>query len=73
MTTMEKIEELLSARLRWFGHMERIDDKRAPVKAKSFVVNDAKRGRLKKGWKEAMEKYMLARVLEKSDAQYCAV
>ena len=53
--------------------MERIDNERAPVKTKSFVVNGAKRSRLKKGWKEAIEKYMLARVLEKCDAQYCVV
>ena len=37
MTEVEKIEEFLGEhRLRWFGHVERIDDERAPVKAQKF-------------------------------------
>ena len=37
MTDIEKVEEFLrEQRLRWFGHKERIDDERAPVKAKKF-------------------------------------
>ena len=46
-----------------------MDDKRAPVKAKNFVVNGLKRGRLKKRWKENTEKDMLTRDLKRSDAQ----
>ena len=34
-----------------------------------FVVNGSKRGRLKKGWKETIEKDMLAGDLKRSDAQ----
>ena len=41
MTGIEKIEEFLrEQRLRSFGHIERMDEKRAPVKAKKkFVLN----------------------------------
>ena len=35
MTGVEKIEEFVREhRLRWFGHVERFDDERTPVKAK---------------------------------------
>ena len=45
MTGVEKIEEFLrEQRLRWLEHMENIDDERAPLKTKSFVVNCSKRG-----------------------------
>ena len=38
MTGVEKIEKFLrEQRLRWFGHREKMDDERAPVKVKSFV------------------------------------
>ena len=51
MTDVEKIEEFLrEQRLRWLEHMKKIDDERAPVKAKIFVVNGSKRGRPKKRW-----------------------
>ena len=50
MIGMEKIEEFLrKLKLRWFEHMEKIDDERAPVKAKIFVVNGSKRGRRRDG------------------------
>ena len=49
MIGVEKVEEFLrEQRLRWFEHMEKIDDERATVKTKFFVVNDSKRDRLKK-------------------------
>ena len=35
-------------RLRWFGHIEKMDDERTPVKAKIFVVNGLKKGKPKK-------------------------
>ena len=70
MTNLEKIEEFLKEeRLRWFEHMKKIDDERAPVKAKIFVINGSKRGRSKKRWKETIEKDILARGLKRSDAQ----
>ena len=60
----EKIEEFLREQmLRWLEHMEKIDDERAPVKAKMFAVNGSKKGRPKKRWKETVEKDMLARGL----------
>ena len=40
MTSVEKIEEFLrKQRLRWFGDIKKMNEERAPVKAKSFVVN----------------------------------
>ena len=48
-TDAEKTEKFFKEqRLRWFGLMKRINDERTPVKAKSFVVDDSKRGRPKK-------------------------
>ena len=42
-----KIEEFMcEQRLQWFGHIESIDDERAPVKAKKIVAdNSSKKGR----------------------------
>ena len=73
MTSAEKIEGFLNEqKLQWFQHIEKMDDERAPVKSKSFVVNGSKRGRLKKKWKETIEKRdMLTRGLKRSDAQDC--
>ena len=49
MTGVEKIEEFLrEQRLLWVGHVERMDDKRAPVKTKNFVIDGLKRGTPKK-------------------------
>ena len=57
-----KIENFLrEQRLRWFGHLERMNDERAPVKAKNFVVKHSKIGRPRKRWKEVVEKDMLVR------------
>ena len=36
-------------RLRRFGHVERMDNERTPVKAKNFVVDGSKKGRPKDG------------------------
>ena len=74
MTGVEKIKKFLKEyRLQWFGHIKKINDKRALVKAKSFVVNGSKRGRPKKRWKKAIEKDFLAKCLERGDAQDHAV
>ena len=60
--SLEKIEEfLLEKRLRWFGHIRKMDDERVLVKAKSFVLDGSKRGRMKKTWEQAIEKHKLAR------------
>ena len=57
MTDVEKREQFLRRqRLQWFGHIKRMDDERAPLKAKTIAVYDSKRGRPKKRWKEAIEK-----------------
>ena len=49
MTSVEKMKQFLKKqRLRWFGLIEKMDDERAPVKAKSFVVDGSKRSRPKK-------------------------
>ena len=49
MISVKKRQKLLrEQRLPWFGHIEKMDDKRVPVKAKSFVVNSSKRDKLKK-------------------------
>ena len=70
MTGVEKIEEFFrEQRLRWFEHMEKMNDERAPVMAKIFEANGSKRGTPKKRRKETIEKDMLARGLKRSDAQ----
>ena len=45
MTDVKEMEEFLrEQRLQQFEHMERRDDKRAPVKAKKFVVEGSRKG-----------------------------
>ena len=57
MTGMEKIEKFLKEqRLQWLGHVER-----APEKAKNFAVEGLKKGKLKKRWKDVVEKYLLVK------------
>ena len=60
-TTGVKIEEAMrEQRLRWLGHVVRIDDRKLPsVKAKYFKVGGSNKGRLNKRWKERVEKDML--------------
>ena len=44
MTRMENIEKLLrEQKIQWFGHMKRMDDKRAPVKARKNVLKVQKK------------------------------
>ena len=50
MTVVEKIEEFLrEQRLRWFGCIERMDDKRALRKAKYFVFDCLREAHLRRG------------------------
>ena len=57
MTAVEKIQEFLrEQRLRWFGHVERMDDERAPVTVENFVVDGLEKSRPKKRLKETIEK-----------------
>ena len=35
-------------KLRWFGHVEKMDGEKTPVKAKKFIVDDSEKGRHKK-------------------------
>ena len=53
--------------LRWFGHIERMDDERAPVTTKKSVVNDSKRGRPEKSWKETIKKSHVGKKFEKNE------
>ena len=53
--------------LRWFGHVKRMDDERAPEKANKLVVDGSKKGSPKKR-KKVQEKSMLARGLKRTDA-----
>ena len=56
MTGVERLEEFLrEQRLRWLGHVERMDKERGPVKALH------EEGRPKKRWKEGLECDMMAR------------
>ena len=52
MTGMEKIEKFLKEQsLRWIGHIDRMDDERATMKQKNFVIDGSKRDKPNKGWK----------------------
>ena len=63
MTGVEKKEEFMKEqRLRWFGHVKKMDDKRTPVKAQDFIVDGLKKGRPKNRWKVVVEKNMLLEV-----------
>ena len=49
MTGVERFEKFLrKQRLRWLGHVERMDEERGPVKALHLEVDGTKKGRLKK-------------------------
>ena len=61
MTCVENIEEFIRQQiLRWLGIVKKVDDKRAPVKAKNLVVDGSKKSRPKKRWEEVKEKGILA-------------
>ena len=70
MTCVERLEEFLrEQRLRWLGHVERMDEERGPVKALKLEVDGTKKGRPKKRWKKVVESDMIARGLQRLDAQ----
>ena len=57
MTKVENVEEFLKEqKLRWVGHVKRIDHEKAPAKAKIIVVKGSKKGRPKKRWEKVVEK-----------------
>ena len=66
MTGVVRLEEFLrEKRLRWVGYVERMDEKRGPVKALLLEVDGTKKGRPKKRWKEVPECDMTARGLQR--------
>jgi len=70
MTEVEGIEEhLKEQRLRWLGHVERMDNERGPAKQLQLTLEGSKQGRPKKRWKELVEKDMVDRGLKKTDAK----
>ena len=70
MTGVVRLEEFLrEKKLRWLGHVERMNEERGPVKALFLEVDGTKKGRPKKRWKEALECDMTARGLQRLDAQ----
>ena len=65
-----RLEEFLrEKRLRWFRHVERMDEERDPVKALLLEVDGTKKERPKKRWKEVLERDMTAGGLQRLDAQ----
>ena len=58
-TGMEKIEEVMKrTRLRWLGHLHRMDEDRIPKQAMDWVPSGwkRKRGRPRKNWKDTISK-----------------
>ena len=50
MTGVEKMEKFLKEQsLRWIGHIDRMNDERATMKPKNFVIDGSKRGKPNKG------------------------
>ena len=70
MTCVERLEEFLrDQKLRWLGHVERMDEERGPVKALKLEVDGTKKGRPKKRWKKVVQSDIIARGLQRLDAQ----
>ena len=70
MADVERWEEFLrEQRLRWLGHVERMDKERGPVKVLHTEVHGTKKEDRKKIRKEVPECDMTARGLQRLDAQ----
>jgi len=68
-TEVESIEDhLREQRLRWFGHMVRMDCKRPQSVAINFKTDCSKKGRPKKSWKEIIDVVMKVKGLKRLDA-----
>jgi len=62
---VESIEEhLREQRLRWLGHMERMDCERPQFVAINVKINCSKKGRPKKKWKEVIDVALKVRGLK---------
>jgi len=59
-TGVEDIEDHLRARLRWLGHLERMDEINLSKRVKERVPGHMMRGKPKKSWDEVMKEYMEA-------------
>ena len=67
LTGVDEMKEFLRGqRLRWLGHVERVDENRGPAKALHFQINGSKKGRPKKRWIEVLEKDMHEKWVEKN-------
>ena len=70
MTGVVRLEEFLrEKRMRWLGHVERMDEEGGPVKALLLEVDGTKKGKPRKRWKEVLECDMTARGLQRLDTQ----
>ena len=70
LTGVERLEEYLrEQRLLWLGHVEKMDEELGPGKALHIEVDGTKKRRPKKRWKEVMECDIIARGLQRLEAQ----
>ena len=51
LTGVDEMKEFLRGqRLRWLGHVERMDENKGPAKALHFQMDGSKKGRSKNRW-----------------------
>lgn len=68
MTGVVKLGDFIrSQRLRWYGHVMRMSQEKAPVKARNLKISGSKKGRPKKRWKEVIANDIKERGLEDVD------